>query len=831
MRLFAIILAFSCIFTNATAQKTSAYVSGKVVDENENPLAGVSVIILGKTTGLATNDSGFFRIKTPAQNAFALFFSHTGYREQQRNFFLSKDEEEHIVVQLVKTTSELATVTVTDERERRETGLTKINPTDAFTVPAVSGGIEALIKTQVGSNNELTSQYTVRGGNFDENLVYINDFEVFRPYLVNSGQQEGLSIINPELAKNVSFYNGGFQAKYGDKMSSVLDIQYKKPTSFGGSAYASLLEQGFHLEGTNSDQRLTYLFGARNKTSADLLSSQETQGVYTPSSSDIQAFLTYHLSDKWQLELLGILSTTKFSFIPEFETLTAAVYSPLFTEDLALNVFFNGQEKDAYSTNLIGFSAINQVNKKLKLKWMLSRFEDNEIQHYDIGGTYLFGQRDFDPTSSTYGQIINPLGSGYYQNYARDNLNIDVWNAGVKGILDEGKHYIQWGANIEQNNIDYKIYEWTYQDSAGYSIPQNGNNLSSFANSFGTLSVQKISGYAQDNINLSHNNKDILLQAGLRYNYNTLNNESFLSPRMQLSIKPQWKKDVVLKFSAGSYNQPPFYRELFQYNDSLNTHVQSQKSVQFVGGMDYNFKSKDQAFRLTTEAYYKNMWDVNPYDIVNTQLKYFGKNDAIAYAYGIETRLYTELVKDAESWVSLGLMHTEENINDAYYPTYKNAEGQTINAGTADKVVADTVQTKLGWVRRPTDRLITLGLFLQDYLSTNKNIRVHLNTIYGSNLPYNIPNEFQYRGQLVIDPYIRVDIGFSALLLGETNRRRSHSPFRKFKNIWASLEVLNLIDRANTISYQLIKDFSNTTYAIPNHLTPRMLNFKIIARF
>jgi CarboxypepD_reg-like domain/TonB-dependent Receptor Plug Domain len=831
MRLFVIILALSSIFTNVTAQKRPAYVSGKVVDENENPLTGVSVTILGKTTGVTTSDSGTFRIKLTADNACALVFSYTGYRETQRNFFLSPDEEEHIVVRLIKTNETLDTVAITDNHEHTETGLTRINPKDAFAVPSASGGIEALIKTQVGSNNELSSQYTVRGGNFDENLVYINDFEVFRPYLVNSGQQEGLSIINPELAKNVSFYNGGFQAKYGDKMSSVLDIQYKKPSSFGGSAYVGLLEQGFHLEGVSNNNRFTFLFGARNKTNSSLLSSQETQGVYVPSSSDIQSFLTYKLSNKWQLELLGILSGTNFSFIPEFETLTSAVYSPLLTEDLALNVFFNGREKDAYSTNLIGLSAVNQVNKKLKLKWMLSRFEDNEKQNYDIAGTYLFGQRDFDPGSSTYGQIINPLGSGYYQNYARDNLNIDVWNIGLKGTLDEDKHFIQWGANIEQNNIVYKLNEFTFQDSAGYSIPQMGDTLSNAINSSGNLSFQKISGYVQDNINLSRNNKDITLQAGLRYNYGTLNKQSLFSPRMQLSIKPDWKKDVVLKFAAGIYDQPPFYRELFEYNGTLNTNVKAQQSAQFVAGMDYNFKSARRAYRLTTEAYYKNMWDVNPYDIVNTQIKYFGKNDAIAYAYGIETRLYTDLVKDAESWFSLGIMHTEENISDAFYPTYKNAEGQTITSTTTDKVVTDTVQTKLGWVRRPTDRLITMGMFLQDYLSTNKNIRVHLNAIYGTNLPYNIPNEFQYRGQLVIDPYIRVDIGFSALLLGETSVRRSHSPFRSFQSIWASLEVLNLIDRANTISYQLIKDFSNTTYAIPNRLTPRMLNFKIIARF
>ncbi|MEI9933409.1 MAG: TonB-dependent receptor [Ferruginibacter sp.] len=719
MRALAI-LALSFIITTVSAQKKTASINGRVIDENENPLANVSITILGRTTGVTSNDSGYFHLQVPAEKPFALIFSYTGYNEVQRNFYMNNNEEEHTTVRMIKNTTALQTVVVGDDREHREAGLTRINPKDALAIPGPVSGVEGLIKTLVGSNNELTSQYNVRGGNFDENLVYINDFEVFRPYLVNSGQQEGLSIINPDMAKNVSFYNGGFQSKYGDKMSSVLDIQYKKPTDFEGSVYASPLEQGFHLEGTAKQQRLTYLIGARNKTNSSLLSSQETQGVYTPSSSDVQAFFTYALNEKWQLELLGIFSATKFSFIPQSEELTSVAFSPFFTEDLALDVSFNGQEKDNYSTNLIGLSVINKVNKKLKLKYMLSHFQDQETQNYDIAAAYLFGERNFDQSSSTYGQIVNPLGSGFYQNYARDYLNINVWNAGLKGSLEEGKNFIQWGTNIEQTYINYKLYEWNYQDSAGYSLPYYSNNLNSFINSNGDISIQKISGYIQDNINIANTKKDITVQAGLRYNYNSLNKEFFVSPRVQLSLKPKWQKDIVFKLAAGTYYQPPFYRELFEYDGTLNPNVQAQKSVQFVGGMDYNFKSNDRPFRLTTEAYYKNMWDVNPYDIINTQIKYFGKNDAIAYAYGIETRLYGELIKDAESWVSLGLMHTEENISDAYYYTFKNAEGQIINSSTTDKTVTDSVQNKLGWVRRPTDRMITLGLFLQDYLSTNK---------------------------------------------------------------------------------------------------------------
>ncbi|MEO5890228.1 MAG: TonB-dependent receptor [Ferruginibacter sp.] len=824
-------LVLSLLFMYSSAQKKIAFVSGKVVDENENPLVNVSVLILGKTSGIVTNDSGYFSVKVPAGKSVALIFSHTGYAEIQKNFFLSENEEEKITIRLERVGNTLETVVVSDERERKETGLIKINPKNALVLPTTVGGIEGLIKTLVGSNNELTSQYSVRGGNYDENLIYINDFEIFRPYLVRSGQQEGLSFINPEMARNINFYNGGFQAKYGDKMSSVLDIQYKKPSTFGGSAYISLLEQGFHLEGASHNQKLTYLIGARNRSNRNLLSSQETKGAYIPSSTDIQGYLTYQVSEKLQLELLTNFSTTKFTLVPESAEKTSSVFSPLFTANLGLDIFFEGRERSAYKTGLIGISAIHQPNKKLRLKWMLSRFQNKENENFDIAGAYLFGDRDFDNTSSTFGQIVNPLGAGFYQNYGRNELNIKVYNASLKGSLDKGKHFIQFGSSFEQTNIDDKLFEWEYQDSAGYSLPLNTNHLNSFLQSTASLSIQKYSGYLQDNISFHNDKSDIVLQGGVRYNYNSLNGEFFISPRAQVSVKPNWKKDVVLKLAAGSYNQPPFYRELRKYDGTLNTDVKSQKSYQVVAGMDYNFKKGARPFRVTTEAYYKMMRDVNPYDIDNLRIRYFGNNNAKAYAYGVETRLYSELVKDAESWLSIGLMRTKENIDGDHYYQYKNAAGEIINSKSTDQVPVDSLRNDVGWVRRPTDRLITIGLFLQDYLSTNKNFKVHLNMLYGSNMSYNIPNNVKYRNALIIDPYIRVDIGFSALLLSEKSKRRSHNPFKGLENIWASFEVFNLIDRSNTISYQLIKDFSNAVYSIPNRLTPRLLNFKIVTRF
>lgn len=826
-----IFLLFATLST--TAQKKSAYVSGKVIDENENPLSAVTITILGKENGILTSDSGQFRIKVPAEKAFALVFSHSGFHDQQKNFYLSEGEEEKVTVMLMRNSKTLETVVINNEQERKETGLIKINPKSAITLPGATSGVEGVIKTLVGSNNELTSNYSVRGGNYDENLIYINDFEIYRPYLVRNGQQEGLSFINPELVKNIDFYTGGFQAKYGDKMSSVLDIQYKKPVSFAGSFYISLLEQGLHLEGISKNKKLTFLMGVRSKTNRNLLSSQETKGNYIPSASDLQAYLTYQFSEKSELEILGIISSSKFTFIPESAQKSTAVFSPLFTADIGLDIFFDGQEKDNYNSNLIGVSFLQKPNKKVKLKWMISRYGDNENENFDISGAYLFGERSFDKTQPDFGKIVNPLGAGIFQNYARNALQIQVYNISHKGSYQLGKHFLQWGAGVDHTIINDRLNEWEYQDSAGYSLPFNPNqlNLSNVLKSNANLTIDKYNGYVQDNIRLSKTANNVSLQAGVRFNYNSLNKEFLFSPRGQISFKPNWERDIIFKGSAGIYDQPPFYREMRRPDGTINTALKSQKSIQYVAGFDYDLTNANRPLRITTEAYYKSMWDVDPYDIDNVSIRYFGENDARAYATGIETRIFTELVKDAQSWFSVGISQTKENIDNDFYYTYKNAEGEVISAKTVDQVVADSVRTNVGWIRRPSDRLITMGLFLQDYLSTNKNFKVHLNMIYGSNMSYNIPNSVKYRNALIIEPYIRVDIGFSALLLSEKSLRRSHSPFRAFENIWASLEIFNLIDRANIISYQLIKDFNNDVFSIPNRLTPRLLNFKLLARF
>lgn len=822
---FPVLFITILIATISFAQKKSATVNGKVVDENENPLSNVSVTILGQQKGIVTSDSGSFKIKVPADKAFALVFSYSGYKPVQQNFLLNEGEDELLTIRLEPFANALPEVVIAEQRERTEAGLIKPNPKSVINLPSPVMGVEGLLKIIVGSNNELTSQYNVRGGSYDENLIYVNDFEIFRPYLVRSGQQEALSFINPEMVRNINFYTGGFQAKYGDKISSVLDIQYNTPKKFGGSAYVSILEQGVHVEGVGSKSKLSYVIGLRNRSNRNLLSRQETQGSYVPSSSDLQALINYQFNDKWQAGILGNVSQTKFTLVPQFSQLTSGVFSPYFTANLGLDIYFEGREKDQYSTAMLGVSTTYQANKKLKLKWLASRFENDESENIDITGSYLFGERNFDKSSSSFGLIVNPLGAGLYQNFARNRLNIVDYNFSHKGSFIQNKHIVQWGLGYDKTLINDRLNEWEYLDSAGYSLPYNPNvlQLNKVVKSMADLNINKFNGFFQDNIAFNKNGNAYTLQAGVRFNYNDLNKELLISPRIGASWKPNGKKDIVYRAALGSYNQPPFYRELRRYDGTVNTQLKAQRSWQGVVGMDYNFFGLNRPLRLTTEAYYKSLRNVVPYDINNVQIRYFGENSAKAYTAGLEMRLFGELVKDAESWISLGFLRTRENLQNDFYKVYKP---DSLNRPT------DSSTVEGGWLRRPTDRLITFGMFFQDYLSTNKNFKVYLSALYGSNLPYNIPGSVKYRNALTIPAYMRVDIGFSALLLDtEKTNRRSHSPFRNFDNIWASFEVFNLIDRSNTISYMLIKDFQNNIFTMPNRLTPRLVNFKIVARW
>ena len=825
MRKLILISFFLSPIMPLLAQKSVAFVSGKILDENEKPLTGVSIVMLGKETGMTSSDSGTFRMRVPADRAFAIVFSFTGYKNIQQNFILNDKEEERITIRMERSVSNLQNVTVTDDRDRKEAGLVRINPKDAINIPTPVGGVESLIKVYVGSNNELTSQYSVRGGNYDENLIYVNDYEIFRPYLVSNAQQEGLSFINPEMTRNVSFYNGGFQAKYGDKISSVLDIQYKKPSSFGGSVYLGLLEQGLELEGSSKNKKFSYIVGVRNRNFSNILSAQETKGNYIPSSTDAQGLFTYQFDDKNSLELFTVFSQTSFSLVPLSSQLSTAVFSPYFSADLGLDIFFSGQEKDKYKTGLIGLTWNQQINKNLKLKWMLSDFSDHESQDYDITGDYLFGERDFDKSSPDFGKIVNPLGIGSNQNFARDNLDIQLYSFSHKGYLNKEHQFLQWGLTADLQTVRDQLHEWMFEDSVGYSIPYIPGSLvlNNVVNANNNLNIGRFTGFFQDNFSF-RKNPSFTMQAGARLNYNTFTKQLLFSPRVGISWKPaNSSRDIIYKAAIGIYDQPPFYREFRAPDGNINPMVRAQQSFQATAGFDINFHQNQRPFRLTVEGYYKYLWNVNPYNINNVSIQYFADNNAKAYAVGVEGRLFANLVKDAESWVSIGFMQTKEKISGATYYDY--------TLDSLNKPV-DSTLVQQGWIRRPTDRLFTLGMFIQDYLSTNQNFKVYLNLIYGSNLPYSVPGSVKYRDALIIEPYIRADLGFSARLLdNDKSNRRSHNPFRGLENIWLTLEIFNVIDRENTISYLFVKDFQNVVYAMPQRLTPRLLNLKLIARF
>lgn len=561
---FILLILIHCCQT--IKAQPSGTVSGRIVNENDDPISNVFIGILNKSVQVTSNDSGYFSISLQANKPVALVFSYTGLQTAQRNFMLSANEEEFITVKMLPDLRQLDEVIVKDEREREQTGLINLDPSLALLNPSPVGGIESLIKVYVGSNNELTSQYNVRGGSYDENLVYVNDFEVYRPYLTRSGQQEGLSFINPELTGNVKFFIGGFQAKYGDKLSSVLDITYRKPEKFSGSAYIGLLEQGVHVEGISKNKKITWLAGARNRSNRNLLSSQETTGNYIPSAGDLQGLLTWQISKKVRAEFLGNFSQSKFTFYPQQSQLTSAVFSPLFSSNIGLDIFFEGQEKDSYNTNFAGLSIIHQPNAQLQSKWMLSFFSDKEQENIDITGAYLFGERNIDKNSADFGTILQPPGAGINQNYVRNNLHIEIFTFSHKLHYKAGLHFLQMGNSLEMQRIDDRLLEWEYRDSAGYSLPYEPGQLMLYYanNARNQIDGTRLSGYLQDNLQFSGLGR-ITLQGGLRYNYNTLNNEFLVSPRFGFSFTPvNWKKDIIFKGLAGMYVQPPFYREMRQ---------------------------------------------------------------------------------------------------------------------------------------------------------------------------------------------------------------------------------------------------------------------------
>ncbi len=796
---------FLCSCVCSLAQH--ATLSGFVRDEKGKPLEFAIVANAATGIGTNTNAKGFYLLEIPAEKNLTIIYSYQG-ETVRKTMQLVSGETRTLDVAITVKSNELAEFVLKDPRARFEAGSVLIDPTLALINPSPDNSIEGLIKLAVGSHDELTSQYSVRGGSYDENLVYVNDFEIYRPFLVRSGQQEGLSFINPDLVANVNFSVGGFQAKYGDKMSSVLDVTYKRPTQFAASVMISLLGASLHLEGTSRNHKLTYLIGARQKSNQYLLQSQPTKGVYNPSFTDLQALVNYKINSKWEVEAIANYARNRFTFFPETQTASFGVLNRAYQ----LDVFYNGSEFDQFDSRFGGISATyHPTDSKLKLKFLASGFQTNEFETYDINGQYLFGELQTDMSKANYGQIKTYLGTGGIQDFARNYLTVNVGDVGIRGSYDAKKNFIQFGANGTVTSISDDLHEWERRDSAAFTQPYDPGllQMAYFYHSSANFNYTRLSAFVQDNIHFDNVDR-LTATVGVRFNYSFLNSEFITSPRVQLAYKPVWEKDWVFKFSTGLYAQPPFYREMRDLTGGINLDLKAQRSYQAVLGADHNFKMYGRPFKITVESYYKYLWNLDPYYYDNVRIRYTGKNDAIGYVYGGEVRLYGDLVKDATSWISIGMMKAEQKITDsATIPGYAN------------------------YFPLPSDQRFSLGMYFEDHLPRNKNFKVHISAIYATGLPVGPPTGHLYQDVLRLPDYKRVDIGFSALLLDSKRKNHpAHSFFNNVKSIWASLEVFNLLGIQNTLSYTWIQDqTSQKVYAVPNRLTSRLLNLKLIFNF
>lgn len=800
-----------------------ATVYGQVSDENGRPISEANVVVLGQSgVGVTTDDEGRYSVAvelSPEGEAITLAFTHVSYEVHYRRFAVQPGRFYRYDPALVERT--LQTITIEDERERQEfIQAIPIESIEYVPNPAGDPIIAALKQLGAASNNELSSQYSVRGGNYDENLVYVNDFEIYRPLVVRSGQQEGFPFPNYQLTERVAFSAGGFEARYGDKLSSVLDITYKKPRDFDASLALSLLGGQAHVEVGNGEN-LGFLLGIRHRDNSYLLNSQNTSGQYRPSFTDVQALINWEASETWEFEVLGNLSRNQFRFIPESRSTSTG----LVNEVIRLDVFFEGQERTGYLTGMGGISATHRPRKELQLKWLASTYRALEDEQFDIIGDYFLGEVEESLGEDDFGQVAFGIGTGSFQNYARNRIDSWVSNLSFKGFLDGKRHFWEWGARYQHEFIEDWINDWTRIDSAGYSVPQNGEDVQLDLVLKGNNRVRsnRYEAYLQDTWTPDSSQVNWNLSYGVRLNYWDLNQELVVSPRVQTSFKPNWtrpdstERDVVFKLAAGMYAQPAFYRELRDLDFNVNTNVRAQKSVHLVAGGDWRFQAfGDREFSFAAEAYYKYLWDIVPYEIQNVQVRYYGANAARGYVAGLDLRLNGELVEGADSWVSLSILQTEEDLDELALSSIFGAldeDGNPIDRGN---------------MPRPTDQRVNVGMFFQDYLPGNQNFKVHLNFLFGTGLPFGQPRNLLLRNRFRIPPYRRVDIGFSALLLDGKKDRTGF--FGEFESIWASVEVFNLLGINNTVSYFWVRDNDQLVYAFPNFLTARLVNARLIVK-
>lgn len=819
----------TCLSVAAWAQK--AVVTGKLLDEENHGIEQATVALLGLPGGTYTDENGNYRIEIPANVKVKLSFSHVRYDQQMFELTLAPGETKTLD-RILKIKENILTIADVVDEANRSTTMTTMNHKIATEIPTVGGGIEALLKTfpGVSSNNELSSQYNVRGGNYDENLVYVNDVLIYRPFLVRSGQQEGLSFVNPDLVGNLSFSAGGFEAKYGDKMSSVLDVRYKRPRKFAGSVTGSLLGAAAHIEGSSKDYRFSYLAGVRYRSNQYILGSLDTKGQYRPRFIDAQGLLNFDINDEWSVSLLANYAQNRYQFVPEDRVTAFGTIS----EALQLSVYFDGQEVSNFETALGALTAEYRPSPKLKLKLIASAFRSTADETFDVQGQYFLGQLDNNFGSDNLGEVAFNRGIGTFLNHGRNYLTANVVSGRHIGKWFDGQRILEWGTTYQHEIINDKLSEWDLIDSAGYSIPLNSQQLTmkEVLKTSIDLESNRISGFIQNTWMFSDTSKH-RLTGGVRFHYWDVNKQFIATPRANYAYNPKWKKaDMLFRLSGGMYYQPPFYRELRDLNGQLNKDVKAQQSYHAVLGMDWNFKAWRRPFKLVAEVYYKYLNDLVTYEIDNVRIRYYAKNNARGYATGIDLKVNGEFVQGIESWASMSVMTVQEDIIDDFYYDYYNAAGQKITYAVEDQTVVDSVRREPGYIPRPTDQRVNFALYFQDYVPKLPSLKMHLNLVFGTGMPFGPPDYNRYKDTLRIPPYRRVDIGFSYQLLGEKKRFVGpKNPLKHFQSIWISLEVFNLLGTNNTLSYLWIADITNRQYAVPNYLTARRINAKIVMKF
>ncbi len=786
------------------------------------PIEGVVVNCITNNTSAVSDNAGkaIFSLNSKLQRV-EFFYSNITYKSS--NLVLEVNTNNEIVkVRLSKKVNLMNAIQIED-KEARRSNMIRIDPKFAIVSPT-TGGIESILKTLPGlsSNNELSSQYNVRGGNYDENLIYVNDVEIYRPFLVRSGQQEGLSFINPDLVSGLQFSAGGFEARYGDKLSSVLDITYRKPRGFEASATATILGSSAHIGNRSKDARFTYITGIRYRTNRYLLGSLDTQGDYRPLFVDGQCYLNFDYSTNWSFSFLGNAAYNRYQFNPEDRETSFG------TIQIAKKIFidFDGQEKNEYETYLGAFTATNKPNEKVTLKYIVSAFRSFEIERQNVLGRYNIYDVNNDLGSDSLGDTTNLTGIGQFLNHSRNRLTATVVTAEHKGFYEK----LKWGLKFQNEQINDVISEWTMQDSSGYTLKYSETeiNLQNVIKQKIDINSNRTQGYIQSSW-LWEGATEYSLTTGVRGNYWSLNNQFVVSPRASFSIKPNWQKDFLFRFASGLYQQPPFYRELRDFTGKLFSRNKAQSSLHFVAGSDYNFTAWNRPFKFTSEIYFKYLYNLIPYTIDNVRIRYYANQRANGYATGIDLKLNGEIVKGAESWVSISVMKTSENIKGDFVTRYYNAEGKRVAANSGD--TASSTKTNVGFIPRLADQRVNFGLFFQDYVPKFPTFKVHINLLFGSGFPFGPNTYIRAADTLRIPPYRRVDIGFSKQLIGEGMKHNRPKFLKHFKSAWISLEVFNLLAIQNTISYFWVKDYSDISYPIPNYLTNRQLNVKLYVLF